>query len=139
MKKLPEWSTQYAVGVPELDEQHARLFTIARRLIDACGDEKPDTRLLGILTELKDYTLYHFRKEEEVMAAAGYKGLEYHRQMHEFMAARLDFLTKQLRHGLLEKNELIEFMESWLTEHIIMEDMRYIPAVTAAEFDKGYP
>ncbi|MFO1525422.1 MAG: hypothetical protein U1F16_05550 [Turneriella sp.] len=63
------------------------------------------------------------------MAAASLS-LEYHRQMHEFMAARPDFLTKQLRHGLLEKNELIEFMESWLTEHIIMEDMRYIRPVT---------
>lgn len=46
------------------------------------------------------------------------------------MRTRLDLLTAQLKQGLLSRAELVEFMETWLTEHIIMEDMRYILAVS---------
>lgn len=73
------------------------------------------------------------------MELAGYDHLAYHRAMHEFMRTRLNLLQAQLAKSFLSRDELMEFMETWLTEHIIMEDMRYIPAVAARYAEGGYP
>ena len=54
------------------------------------------------------------------------------------MRIRITLLRARLNEGLLTEAELAEFMETWLTEHIIMEDMRYIAAVTLKEIDRGY-
>ncbi len=126
-----EWSVQYSVGVPKIDQQHAYLFELAQRLAKHSGDEHAKAVVAETIAELHKYVETHFAYEEGIMAKAHYEHLEEHRQMHELMRTRLDALTERLKKGGLQRHELIEFMESWLTEHIIMEDMRYIPAVSA--------
>ncbi|GAB4422012.1 MAG: hypothetical protein OHK0011_00340 [Turneriella sp.] len=137
--EIPEWRPEYTVGVPEIDRQHKYLFDLGEQLARAAEAGKNTAYLGGILKALALYANEHFAYEEKVMERAGYEHLEYHRSMHEFMRTRLTLLQAQLARGLLSYDELLEFMETWLTEHIIMEDMRYIPAVAAEYMAGGYP
>lgn len=137
--EMPEWRNEYAVGIPEIDAQHKHLFGIAYRLADSVRTAAGQTDLKAVIDELTSYANEHFAFEEMIMEKADYEHLMYHRKMHEFMRTRLDLLNAQLMKGFLSEAELVEFMETWLTEHIIMEDMRYIPAVTAKELEGGYP
>lgn len=125
-----EWNVQYSVGVPKIDQQHAYLFELAHRLAKHAGDEHAKAVVAETIAELHKYVDTHFAYEESIMEKAHYDHLEEHRKMHELMRTRLGLLTAQLKEGVLQRHDLIEFMESWLTEHIIMEDMRYIPAVS---------
>lgn len=128
-----EWNVQYSVGIPKIDQQHAYLFELAHRLAKHADEEQAKTVVAETIAELHKYVESHFAYEEGVMKKAGYDHLEEHIKMHELMRTRLDLLTTQLKEGMLKRHDLIEFMESWLTEHIIMEDMRYIPVVAAMQ------
>jgi hemerythrin len=69
------------------------------------------------------YTAYHFSHEERLMLKYGYEGYEEHRDEHEGLVTS----AKKLRQHILQKegigaNEELEFMESWLTEHILADD-----------------
>lgn len=137
--KMPEWCPEYTVGVPEIDRQHQYLFNLGARLGRAAEEQHNNGDLSAILKELVAYANKHFAFEEKIMQLANYENLSYHSAMHEFMRTRLTLLQAQLAKGLLSPSELSEFMETWLTEHIIMEDMRYIPAVAAQYTQGGYP
>jgi hemerythrin len=137
--EIPEWRSEYTVGVPEIDRQHRYLFALGARLARSAESVDDAQELAYIVRELSQYANEHFVFEEQVMEKAGYEHLAYHKAMHEFMRTRLVLLKAQLDKGLLGRDELTEFMETWLTEHIIMEDMRYIPAVAAQYAQGGYP
>lgn len=123
--QMPEWREEYSVGIEELDNQHKELFAIGARLASAVSTGA-SVDVAATVTELIEYAMKHFKLEERIMEDAGYEHLEYHRTMHEFMRTRVDLLAARVSKGLLTTEELAEFMETWLTEHIIMEDMRYI-------------
>ncbi len=129
MERL-EWTVQYSVGVPKIDQQHAHLFDLANRLAKHVSKSEDAEITAHTIKEVHKYVEEHFAFEESIMQRAGYEHLELHRKMHDLMRTRLDLLTAQLKQGLLSRAELVEFMETWLTEHIIMEDMRYILAVS---------
>lgn len=128
MERL-EWNVQYSVGIADIDRQHAYLFELGNRLAKHVGDAD-DTILRDTIKELHLYVERHFALEESIMEKAGYEHLAEHRKMHDLMCIRLDLMTAQLKQGMLTRQDLTEFLQTWLTEHIIMEDMRYIPAVS---------
>ncbi|MBL8034321.1 MAG: hemerythrin family protein [Leptospiraceae bacterium] len=132
MKRL-EWSVQYSVGVPKLDQQHAYLFELADRLSRHLGDERAAQVINETIADLHKYVDQHFAYEEAVMQSAGYAGLEEHRKAHALMRTRLELFTAQLRQGVLDRQAFIKFVEDWLTEHILHEDAKYIPAISALE------
>ncbi|WP_169314411.1 bacteriohemerythrin [Turneriella parva] len=136
---MPEWRSEYSVGVPEIDAQHQHLFALAATLAESVRSSSGQANLKAVLDELVCYANEHFAFEEVIMEKINYEHLMYHQKMHEFMRTRINLLSAQLDKGLLTENELAEFMETWLTEHIIMEDMRYIAAVAKQETGKGKP
>ena len=129
MKQL-EWSIEYSTGIVKIDAQHAYLFELANRLLKK-GTHPQDNNLLdGIIRELNDYVETHFAYEEAIMAEAKYDHLEEHKKLHQIMRTRLDLFTAQLREGVFSGSDLSDFLEQWLTLHIMREDMKYIPALS---------
>jgi hemerythrin len=130
--KMLTWRPEYSVGIPEIDEQHRHLFEIANNLTLSVGDGTPERVMRDTINELRQYIMDHFHLEERIMEEIGYQHFTEHVDMHAVMTVRLKLLEKNLLAGKLRPVELVEFMESWLTEHIIMDDMRYVPALRAA-------
>lgn len=119
------WSDTFSVGVVELDDQHKRLVAMINRLID---EQKTLTRpetIAELITDMTDYALEHFRAEEYLMAEYGYEGKEVHVQVHEdFIRKTQEFMAAPAGPNILSK-ALLEFLKSWLIDHILNEDMQY--------------
>ncbi|MBS0616683.1 MAG: hemerythrin family protein [Spirochaetes bacterium] len=124
-----EWRDEYSVGVAAIDHQHQSLFALARRAVALGDDATNEVELLNLVQEMEDYANRHFALEEKLMREASYSEYDDHKKMHDFMRVRLELVSKQLKKHELTKHDLVEFLESWLTEHIIMEDLRYIPVM----------
>lgn len=121
------WKQDYVLNVNVIDEQHKKLFAIAAR---AYGLLKNDLRtdkydeIVAILGELKDYTIFHFKTEEEYMMSIGYKKLLSHKVYHN------DFIESINNADLskIDKNqdeyimELLGFVAKWIDEHILEQD-----------------
>lgn len=73
-----EWTERMSVGVPLLDADH-KIFTDIINELEHCA-RYPDRRdaARDALGRLVEYARYHFEREEKVMAACGYPGIDDH-------------------------------------------------------------
>jgi hemerythrin len=127
------WKQDYVLGVQVIDEQHKKLFEIAER---AYGLLKDDFRtdkydeIVRIIGELKEYTIFHFKTEEEYMMSIGYRKLLSHKVFHN------DFIENinNVKLSNIDNNqdeyimELLGFVAKWIDEHILEQDKQIITA-----------
>lgn len=120
------WRDQLSVGSPEIDQDHQRLISFVNALHDAVTEAQSEKVVSRILLELIEYTRDHFAREEKVMKACAYPDLERHHAIHAALTRKvLGFAQTYLRTPTDQvKRELIDFLASWLVEHIIKEDRR---------------
>ena len=65
-----EMKPEYMTGIDFIDKEHAQLFSIANRAYELLKNEFiPDKYdyIVEVVEELKAYTKYHFKHEEEYM------------------------------------------------------------------------
>lgn len=120
-----EWTPDLSTGVPKLDEQHKAIFRWLAELENATVDERT---LFGVyvITRLKHYMREHFAAEESLMRAADYPDLEQHIAQHAEFRARLEEL--QLKSiGQDISLDTVRFLNHWLTNHIALTDLAYVP------------
>lgn len=121
------WEQDYYIGIESIDDQHKKLFEIANRMYDLLKNElitdKYD-KIIEIIAELKDYTVYHFTTEEEYMKSIGYKRFLSQKVAHdEFIEKMQNIDIEQIDNG---QNEyligILDFVCDWLVQHIIRAD-----------------
>ena len=120
------WREQLNVGSAEIDADHKRLVQYVNELHDAVTESQSEKVVGRILIDLIEYTRDHFAREEKVMKGCGYPDLERHQKIHAALTRKvLIFAQTYLRTPTDQvKRELIDFLASWLVEHIIKEDRR---------------
>ncbi len=121
------WRDEFSIGHPEIDRQHQQLFALLDKLYDAVciGDQNSaaERAVEMAVAELVSDTRSHFDLEESLMRESGYVGLEQHQQQHQQLLSRVDEKVAALRSGdKLISIELLEFMNLWLTQHILKSD-----------------
>lgn len=122
-----EMKPEYYTGIEFIDKEHARLFEIADEayelLVNQFIPDKYDY-ILELIQELKDYTQYHFKHEEEYMESIRYKRLLSQKVAHNDFIEKLDeidldVMDEKQKDILLD---LIDFLANWLIEHIYKKD-----------------
>lgn len=121
------FTEEYRTGITFVDEQHERLFEIigeANELVKAELLHDKFDKIVDILCELREYTKEHFKAEEEYMESIQYSGLEAQQVQHDAFVAKLDGLDlDQVDDNQQEYlEELLEFLFSWLSNHILKVD-----------------
>ncbi|OPJ60353.1 bacteriohemerythrin [Clostridium chromiireducens] len=124
---MVKWKSDYEIGVSLIDEQHKKLFEIANSAYELLRNDfyvdKYD-KIIEILSELKDYTVFHFKSEEEYMLSIGYKRFFSHKVEHE------NFINEINSINLAEIDEnqdesvkdLLGFVVDWIDKHILDQD-----------------
>ncbi len=114
----------YQLGHYEIDKQHRILFMLFRKTrYDVLN--KNEIEITTILLDLIKYAIGHFDYEEELMEKSNYDLYEEHAVQH------LIFKNKILTMLQKEKNEkvandLLDFLKTWLEQHILQEDKKLI-------------
>ncbi|WP_042356800.1 bacteriohemerythrin [Bacillus rubiinfantis] len=125
-----KWKEEYKTGNTLVDEQHKKLFAIgdsAYELLKNDGYLDKYDKIVDTIQELKDYTVYHFRAEEEYMLKSGFKGFFAHKVEHD------DFIEKfeNIDYSRIDdgQNEyilgILNFIADWITQHIIVKDQQH--------------
>lgn len=121
------WKEDYRLGVEVIDEQHKRLFQIAADIYDLLKNEHyidKYNKIIELLSELRDYTILHFKTEEAYQLEIGYKKYFSHKVEHD------DFVNKinNINLNSIDENqnlyilELLEFVVKWIDGHILEKD-----------------
>ncbi|NLP16021.1 MAG: hemerythrin family protein [Clostridiales bacterium] len=122
-----EMKPEYYTGIKFIDEEHSKLFEIANKTYELLMNEFiPDKYdyIMEVVNELKDYAKYHFDHEETYMSSIKYKRFLSQKVAHD------DFIEKinEYDSKIIDENqreslfELLEFLTSWLIEHIYKQD-----------------
>ncbi len=124
-----EWTKEFSIGNPELDEQHKKWFSIYNQAHDRMMDPNEEnfiTTGIDSLQEMKVYGEYHFSMEEEAMVAVGFPELERHKMMHRSFSRDIEGMIQELESGNHVLNsEVIKRIENWLRNHILKEDQKF--------------
>ncbi len=116
------WSDDYSVGIQSIDEEHRGLILLINRFGDALFISKSKKEVAKSFEQLLDYTVNHFRNEEELMEKYNYPEIKQHIQEHHRLTQEVLELNKD-KHYVFPDN-IIEFLKSWLINHILEVDRR---------------
>ena len=126
-----EWAPEMSVGIDIIDEDHKRLIDLLNAYIDAVDADEGVFVFDSLFCEFFDYTGYHFAREEEMMAEAGYPGLEKHRKGHQGIIEQLQEMRRKVMQSASAEmqDEVREFLLDWLRVHIMIKDQAYAAAL----------
>lgn len=125
-EKFVEWSDALSTGVKKFDDEHKNLVNILNRLYDSMHEGKSNYVLEKILNELVEYTVFHFGSEEEDMMKYEFPGYDEHKAEHEKLVQEVnDFIEKYKSGRSLISFELLDFLKTWVAEHIVQTDKKY--------------
>lgn len=123
-----EMKDEYKTGIESIDEQHKMLFEIAERTYQLLKNnytiDKYDS-VVELLNELKDYTVFHFREEEEYMKSINYKRMFTQKIEHDQFIKKLNDIDI----SKIDENQdqyilsILELINKWLVEHILEKDL----------------
>lgn len=119
------WDETLSVEVDEIDEDHRRLVDLFNILSQSVAEGDSTDYIEAVLEELISFTIWHFRHEERLMLMYKYTGIEDHKTEHHDLINHAKELQKKFhKENKQLTNDDIEYLETWLTEHILGHDMK---------------
>ena len=84
-------------------------------------------KIIDIIEELKNYTVFHFTCEQEYLLKIGYKKFLSHKVEHDDFINKFNSIDfKSIDHQQDEYiKKILEFIYKWIEEHILIKDRHY--------------
>lgn len=120
------WSEVLSIGNHAIDHDHAELLAIFNLLVDLTNNSGSRSEFAEILSRMTDYARQHFKKEEEYMERFDYPELPEHKKSHKaYIQTVANYNLKFFRNERPDPNDLLMFIESWWTNHILHADSMF--------------
>lgn len=122
-----EMKEEYLTGIPQINEEHTRIFELAEQAYQLLQDEHRYDKyddLVYLVEELKNYTKYHFQHEEEYMESIDYQAIFIQRVQHKDFIEKLDDFNIDEEDSEHEDTiiDLLNLITEWLIDHILKMD-----------------
>jgi len=135
---LMAWQERYQLGIMPIDIQHRVLVDLTNKLHKAAMGSGGNIR--DAIEELVQYATFHFAFEERMMVQSAYPAFEEHRAGHDALLNQLkaiqrDILAEQLKLDA----RVMNFLQGWLTNHIVSSDRHFVPFVRAGQHEPSHP
>lgn len=122
------WNERLCTGLKDIDSDHRKLVDIVNQLHRSMKDGNEKEVTSSILKQLAEYTVTHFKREEEYFDRFGYPDTAAHKEIHRKLVESVLVLIQRFEDGSFSAMiDLLGFAKSWLVGHIIDVDMRYGP------------
>lgn len=129
-----KWDETYSVNSAVLNDQHKELFNITNDLYEAFSKNVHREQLGSILNRLYDYAKYHFSEEEKLLKAKGVRISPDHVMKHREFENNIKAYKEKFESGRFTVTyEMMNFLRSWLMEHIKGTDKEYANTFSPGE------
>lgn len=126
------FTDKYRTGIELVDDEHKRLFEIIKDTNDVIHTELLHDKydeIMRLLAELREYTEVHFSDEEAMMERINYPDIAAQKRAHSAFVARLVEIDLSELDAMDDNQEeylqdLIQFLLSWLSNHILGMDKK---------------
>ncbi len=86
---LVRWQETYETKIKVIDEQHKKLVSLINELYSAFLQRAGRDEYGKIITEMLDYTVYHFKAEESLMKLYNFDNFDDHVEEHKKLHRKL--------------------------------------------------
>lgn len=132
------FTDKYRTGIELVDAEHKRLFEIIKDTNDVIHTELLHDKydeIMRLLAELREYTEVHFSDEEAMMERIHYPDIAAQKRAHSAFVGRLVEIDLSELDALDDNQEeylqdLIQFLLSWLSNHILGMDKKIAAYIT---------
>ena len=133
---LFNWSDEYSVSVLAMDNHHKKLFDIMNQMHEAMKSGAEEDALTKFITELVDYTKYHFAEEERMLEQVNYSGIDSQKRSHVAFVEKISEFQKQANDGMaiFAVPKVSKLGIDWLKDHIVVMDTKYSDEANAGGF-----
>lgn len=128
---LMQWDDTMSVGVEELDDQHKQIINIINDAYEAI-QKHDEHRMPELIDKMQEYSSVHFATEEKYLKKYNFPEL----QGHKFLHVKFNRDVAEFRKNLFETtnfSQIFVYLSRWLTNHIMEEDMKYVPYMPKPE------
>ncbi len=120
------WKENYSVKIEIIDEQHKKLFSLLNNLVSSMSGGIGSALVKDILIDLKNYSEFHFKEEEEMLRKYDYENLTEHIKEHQYYINKIIELTQlSVKSSSLVSLKTADFLRDWLIQHILGTDKEY--------------
>jgi hemerythrin len=127
------WNERFELGIPSIDADHQGFLELMNDLYSAMDRGEGADRTHATLDALKAYATYHFIREEDLMAAAGYPGLHAQQVEHAWYLYYLEKLESLATADSARAQKTMAFMRTWFIDHILGTDQRFSQWLAATD------
>ena len=123
------WNNQLALGIDSVDMQHKHLIDLLNELDDAVAIGAERNTIITIVNGLIDYTVYHFRHEEQLMLEAHFNPNIYgiHKAEHEEFVNKMLLVQRDAEFDInILSDDLMDYLVNWLCHHILDTDKQMV-------------
>jgi hemerythrin-like metal-binding protein len=114
------------VNVKEIDEQHQKFIEILNNLYEHISTKKPRSELEDLYKKAVAFAALHFATEEKYFDKFHYEFAEEHKLEHAKLKKQVADFYKEFQENTRDITfDLIDFLENWLVEHLVLQDKKY--------------
>lgn len=130
---LITWNDRFATGIPTVDDQHKTLFKTVNDFHEGLMTGRGREEMAKALEFLVDYTVKHFKTEEDFMQLHKYDAFSAHRAEHLLLLEEVATFKEQWTKNAasVRPMEVARFLGDWLTHHIQQMDFEYVKFLKA--------
>lgn len=122
------WSKKFFTGVTEIEYQHFKIVNYVNDLYRMYLDNKNPQEMLEVLKDLAGIAINHFATEEKYMKQFNYSKYSEHYQKHQALLKQVKSFVENIeRRTAVIDEKFLNFLNTWLSNHILQEDMQYAP------------
>lgn len=129
-----EWSDDYLIGIPEIDNQHKCIVRVANNLFVALHKKEDKAETKALFEELIEILKVHLSIEEALLRLNDYKDYMPHKEVHNSMRAVMADIDARFTTGQEVETKLIEFLKYWLMDHIAGMDKAFAKVIAPDNF-----
>jgi hemerythrin-like metal-binding protein len=118
-----QWSSQYAVYVPEIDAEHRAILVAGAELERAAAARAPRAKIREMFRALLEGAEDHFAHEERLMRGMRYDAFDWHKKQHDGVRRKLREFGKRIEaNDRRAPEEMLAYLAHWLHDHLALTD-----------------
>jgi len=123
---LLKWDDALSTGIRSIDKQHMKLIDMLNEFYENIKSKSTKEILSDLIKEMREYSVFHFNSEEDLLKQYGYPGLEEHKSEHNRFIRKVEEFENRFNSGMIILSfEITDFLRSWLKDHIQVTDKEY--------------
>ncbi len=121
-----EWNESLSVRIESIDKQHKKLINMINIFYINIRDKSNNDLISDLITKMKEYTIIHFKTEEDYFRKYNYPALDKHNQEHDKFIKKVADLEKRFNENkVILSYEITSYLKEWIKDHIQLSDKKY--------------